>query len=282
MKASEMQATGSIERPLVRYHGGKWELAPWIISHFPPHKIYCEPFAGGASVLLQKPRAWAEVYNDLDGEMVNLFQIVRDRGLELRSALEVTPFSRVEFFAAFERSADTLEQARRTIMRSHMGFAGVGIHGRTTGFRSFSRNSGSHPASQWRVFPDHLEAVVERMRGVVLENRDALEVIDQQDSPDTLFYLDPPYAPETRDAGVDYRHEMTTEQHGAFLQRLPALKGMVVLSGYPCAAYDAALSDWRRAEREALAERALARTEVLWISPNCPPPATQQSLFPAP
>lgn len=259
----------TIHRPIVRYHGGKWELASWIIAQFPKHRIYCEPYSGGASVLLQKSRSYAEVYNDLDGEIVNLFQVARDRGGELLAAIQATPFSRVEYFAAFDAAADHLEQARRTVIRSHMGFAGSATHGNVTGFRSFSTNSGSHPASQWREFPNCLQAIVKRLQGVVIENRDALEVISQQDTPGTLFYVDPPYVPATRDPGGDYRHELTASDHTALLVALQAVKGMVILSGYPSEEYDAALSGWTRVERKALAEGARERTEVLWMNPQC-------------
>lgn len=88
-------------RPIVRYFGGKWKLAPWIIQHLPQHRVYVEPFGGGGSVLLRKPRSYAEVYNDLDGEIVNLFLIARDHGQELQQKLELTPFARDEFNGSF-------------------------------------------------------------------------------------------------------------------------------------------------------------------------------------
>lgn len=266
-----------MQRPLVRYHGGKWELAKWIVQQFPAHRIYCEPFAGGASVLLQKQRSYAEVYNDLDSEIVNLFRVTRDRPAELLWAIERTPFIRVEYFDAFQPTDDPLEWARRTVVRSHMGFAGTAVHGKTTGFRSFSTNSGSHPASQWRRLPECVAAIVNRLQGVVIENRDAFEVIDQQDTPATLFYVDPPYLQETRDAGSDYRHEMADDQHERLINRLCGLKGMAILSGYPSEMYDSGLKGWHRVEQEALAEGARVRTEVLWISPNCEAP--QRKLF---
>jgi len=109
-------------RPLLRYHGGKWLLAPWIISHFPPHQLYVEPYAGAASILLRKPRSRAEVINDLDDDVCNLFRVVRDRGHELARALELTPFSRTEYSNARHLAKDELERARRLVIRSFMGF----------------------------------------------------------------------------------------------------------------------------------------------------------------
>ena len=114
-------------RPILRYHGGKWILAPWIISHFPPHRVYVEPFGGAASVLLRKPRSYAEVYNDLDREIVSLFRVARERGEELRRALELTPFARQEYLEAWHPSDDPLEQARRTVIRAYMGFASAAV-----------------------------------------------------------------------------------------------------------------------------------------------------------
>ena len=102
-------------RPLVRYHGGKWMLAPWIIAHFPPHRTYVEPFGGGGSVLLRKTRSYAEVYNDLGGEIVNLFRVARARGEELARLVELTPFARAEFAESYEPAEDELEEARRLI-----------------------------------------------------------------------------------------------------------------------------------------------------------------------
>ena len=128
-------------RPALRYHGGKWRLAPWLLTLMPPHRVYTEPFGGGASVLLRKPRAYGEIYNDLDGEVVNVFRMLRDRGAELQRLLELTPFARAEFRQAYEPCGDDpIEQARRTIARSFMGF-GSSATGENSGFRASSSSS---------------------------------------------------------------------------------------------------------------------------------------------
>jgi DNA adenine methylase len=158
-------ATAAPKRPLVRYHGGKWKLAPWILRHLPAHRVYVEPFGGGGSVLLQKARSYAEVYNDLDGEIVNLFRVARDNGEALASAVELTPFARVEFAQAYEPSGDPLEQARRTLIRAFMGFGSAGASGQVTGFRANSNRSGTTPAHDWMNFPAHLRAGYERKLG---------------------------------------------------------------------------------------------------------------------
>jgi DNA adenine methylase len=253
-------------RPLLRYHGGKWELADWIIRHFPPHRVYVEPFGGAASVLLQKPRSYGEVYNDLDGEIVNLFRVIREQPGALERAVRATPFSRTEYVQAFQPSDDPVERARQTLIRSHMGRAGQPTHGIMTGFRAHAVNSGTHPATQWRNFPEHLPPIVERWRGVVVEHKPAVEVIASCDDPQTLFYLDPPYVFATRDSGKDYRHEMTDADHEQLAAVAHGVDGMVVISGYHSALYDRLYAGWQTVEREALAEGAATRTEVLWFN----------------
>ena len=262
---------GPCGRPILRWHGGKWRLADWIISHLPNHRVYVEPFGGAASVLLKKPRSYCEVYNDLDGEVVNLFRMVRDRGEELRRALELTPFAREEFAASYQATDDSLEQARRTVVRSFMGF-GSNSHNQQTGFRANSSRCGTTPAHDWRNYPGAFGAVVERLRGVVIENRPAADVMHAHDGDDTVHYVDPPYVAETRDKGGDYRHEMTDADHASLAETLHTLRGAVVLSGYRSEMYSTFYAGWHVVERHARADGALPRVECLWLSPRCPAP----------
>lgn len=253
-------------------------MAPWIISHFPSHQAYVEPFGGAGSVLMRKERSYAEVWNDLDGDVVNLFRVLRsDDADHLVTALRLTPFSRAEFDLAYAATNDPMEAARRLVVRSFMGFGSNGHNVKAkTGFRANSNRSGTTPAHDWVNYPDSLAQVVKRLQGVTIENRDAVEVMHQHDGDDTLHYVDPPYLPSTRSLanpydikyrGGMYAHEMAEEDHPALLDALRSLTGMVVLSGYPAPAYDTALHDWLRVERDALADGARERTEVLWINP---------------
>lgn len=243
-------------------------LAPWIISNFPAHRTYVEPFGGGGSVLLRKERSYAEVYNDLDGEIVNLFTVARERGEELAMLCELTPFARTEFAESYEPSADPLEQARRTLTRSFMGF-GSNSHSKKTGFRSNSNRSGTTPAHDWMNYPDALRITIQRLRGIVIENRDALKCMQQHDSAQTLHYADPPYVFSTRsDAHGDYSFEMTDVDHQALAAGLKELQGMVIVSGYRCDLYDSLYTGWRRIDRAAHADGAAKRIESLWLSPN--------------
>src|SRR5574337_489498 len=262
----------TVTRPAVRYHGGKWKLAPWILRFLPPHRVYVEPFGGGASVLLRKPRSYAEVYNDLDGEIVNVFRVLRDRGDALVHALELTPFAREEFDLSYQPHADPVEQARRTVLRSFAGFGGAGASGQSTGFRSNSNHSGTTPAHDWMHLPGHLSKIVQRLQGVVIEHRDALEVMQCHDADDAVHYVDPPYVHSTRALRArapSYRHEMTDEQHCELRRALACLRGVVVVSGYRCALYDDLYSGWQRVDKAAHADGSRDRIESLWLSPNC-------------
>lgn len=264
-------------RPVLRWHGGKWKLAPWIVAQFPPHRVYVEPFGGAASVLLRKPRSYAEIYNDLDGDVVNLFRVLRSaRAGELIEALRLTPFARAEFEESYVATDDPVERARRLIVRSQMGFGSDGHNIEIrTGFRANSNRSSTTPAHDWVNYPDALARIVARLAGAVVECRDAAEVMARHDGPDTLHYVDPPYLPATRSQKSRrgkvryhaYAHEMTDADHERLLAFLPGLQGAVVLSGYPSAMYDDALPGWSRLERRALADGARERTEVMWINP---------------
>ncbi|KEQ05720.1 DNA adenine methylase [Pseudorhizobium pelagicum] len=267
-------------RPVLRYLGGKWRLAPWIISHFPAHRLYVEPFGGAASVLLRKPRSMGECYNDLDGEVVNLFRVLRDTSSasELRRLIDLTPFSREEYDAAFDPTEEPIERARRLVVRSYMGHgSSSAISQKSTGFRaSMVNRGGALPAGEWPTLPGALQAVTDRMQGVLIENRPAFQIIDRYDEAEALIYLDPPYVPDTRSqkrrSGAQYhayKHELTDEQHIQLLDRIVSCRAAVVLSGYPSETYDQHLTGWERVEVAAHADGALDRTEVLWINPHC-------------
>jgi len=262
---------------VLRYHGGKWRLAPWILAHFPPHRVYVEPFGGAASVLMRKRRAYAEVYNDLDGEVVNVFRVLRDpeQAARLERAVRLTPFARAEFNLSYELAGDPVEDARRFLIRSHMGFGTAAMRAtvdggkQRTGFRGNTTRARTIPADDWAGLPDVVRQIARRMAGVVIEQRDAAEVISAHDGRETLYYIDPPYPHATRgnSSRWNYRHEMTDDAHRALAGVLRAVQGMVVLSSYPSSLYDELYADWERTQIAAMADGARSRTEVLWLNP---------------
>lgn len=275
-------------RPVLRYHGGKFRLAPWVIRHFPPHRCYVEPFGGAAGVLIQKDRAYAEVYNDLDGDIVNVFRVLRDREQceNLIAQLLLTPYARDEFDAAYEPTTDPIERARRTLVRAEMGFGSAGATKGTTGFRIDTRRKHGTAQQLWARFPESLARVCARLSGVMIENRPALSIIDQHDAEDTLFYVDPPYVMGTRNVGARhgryYACEMSDDEHVQLLDKLCSVKGMVVLSGYESALYLGALQGWSMASTEArisAARGTAMRTECLWLNPAASHALNRTGLF---
>lgn len=263
------------ERPLLRYLGSKHRLAPKIVQWLPPHSLYVEPFGGSAAILGHKPRSQREIYNDLDGEVVNLFRVLRsDRAGDLVRAVQLTPYAREEHALSYETVDDPVERARRLLVRSHMGHGNNGsLITNKNGFRIDGTTGNTDVARNWMGFPAQLEAWIERLSGVMVENRPALELVERYAVPEALFYLDPPYVPETRSKSVrwstgkcSYAHEMSIDDHVALLDAIVASPAMVVLSGYRSELYDAALRDWRRLELKARAHGNLPRTEVVWIN----------------
>jgi DNA adenine methylase len=246
-------------RPILRWHGGKWRIAPWVISHFPPHRIYVEPFGGAASVLLQKPRVVTEIYNDLDRDVVSLFQVIRERPRELAAALLL-----------YERTDDALEAARRFVARSYFGMHSKGAITKS-GFDT--RVNPDAFVGRLRAFvdvPDEIAAVCARFMHIVIENVPALKLIARFDRDDTLIYADPPYVAETRSGkGKVYNHEMTLAQHCELLDALIASKSMVAISGYETELYLDRLRDWSRLELKASTDGGYERTEMLWLNPAC-------------
>lgn len=267
-----------ITRPAMRYHGGKFRLAPWVLEHMPPHLCYVESFGGAAGVLLQKPRAYAEVYNDLDGDVVNFFRVLQDpeRRRRLIELCELTPYAREEFEIAWEPTDDAIERARRTCIRAQMGFGSAGATKGTTGFRVDTKRDYGTSQHLWAEYPDQLAAVGARFTGVLVENLEAVRLMRMHDAPTTLHFVDPPYLHSTRSRTVSksrgYKHEMSDDEHIALIEALHTLAGMVVLCGYPSPLYEDRLVDWDRRQTTARAagrRGCSIRTEVLWLNPAC-------------
>lgn len=271
-----MTMTMTITAPVIRYHGSKFRLGSWVIEHFPPHQTYVEPFGGAAGVLMQKPRSHGEVYNDLDGDIVNLFRVLQDntRRQALTEQLVLTPYARDEFDQAWIYTDEPIERARRTVIRAQMGFGSAGASKGTTGFRIDCFRQYSTAQQLWARYPDQLATIGQRLAGVLIENRPAVDVMLAHDAPNTLHYADPPYMHGTRVRGAQkgryYRHELNDEQHAELLATLNQLQGMVVLSGYPNELYAEHLRGWAMnstTARISAGRGADTRTECLWINP---------------
>lgn len=225
-------------RAVLRYFGGKWSLAPWVLSHLPEqHRIYVEPFGGAASVLLRKKRSVIEIYNDLDDEIVGLFRVLQDpvQCAKLFRVLRRTPYSRKEFELSFVASQDPVVRAQRTVVRAFQSFHHSSVFDakkRTFADALHRTGTGKGKIGEWSTYPRVLAAIHRRLQGVGIECRDAAAIIKAQDTPDTLFFVDPPYVQSTRTA-TGYRHELTDARHVDLLDTIKAVQGMVVLAGYP-------------------------------------------------
>lgn len=261
-----------VKRPALRYHGGKWQIRKWVLGHFPRHRVYTDAYGGAASILLSKPRAYLEVYNDVDAEIVNVFRVLRDpvTAARLCELVTLTPYARDEFRAAYEDTEHPVELARRTVIRSQMGFGSDSTNiNRKTGFRCSRSSSGTAPALDFARWPSCIASYTARMRGVLIENMDARKICLQHDGPDTLHYLDPTYVLSTRREKRGYRHEMTDGDHVALADTARKLTGMVVISGYRCELYESLYGDWRRVDKDVIVFRAKRAVESLWLNPAC-------------
>ena len=268
-----------ITRPVMRYHGAKYRIAHWVISHFPDHDTYVEPFGGSAGVLLQKQRSTAEVYNDLDHDVVRLFEVLRDpaRAAELTRRLTLTPFAREELERCYAWNACPIENSRRLVTRSFLGFgADAATRGHRTGFRCYRSSGMQSPATEFMRYPHALAAIVERLRGITIENKDWREIVTQFDGSETLFYMDPPYVHSTRGRPRGYRHELSEEDHLELINSSRDCQAMVVLSGYDTDLYNDTLSGWQKHSFSARAERNKPTVECIWVKPNT---AAQPDLF---
>lgn len=265
----------SVTAPALRYHGAKFRLANWVMSFFPQHTCYVEPFGGAAGVLLQKPRAYAEVYNDLDGGIVNFFRVLRDpvQRQQLIDACVLTPYARDEFEQAWEPTDDPIEKARRLCIRAQMGFGSAGASKGTTGFRVDTKREYGTAQALWQLYPAAIASAGERMTGVLIENRDGLEVMAQHDAPTTLHFVDPPYMHQTRVNGNrTYAHELSNDQHEQLLRVLLELEGFVVLSGYKSELYGRLLEGWEQhttSARISAGRGTAMREECVWLNPAC-------------
>lgn len=254
--------------PPVRYFGSKWQLADWIIEQMPPHTSYVEPYCGGASVFFRKAPSALEVLNDLNGDVVNFFEVLRGRTDELVNQVDLTPFSRMEYERSFEPCDEPLERARRFYVRSWQAFGSGGIL-KPTGWRhQLNTARGTGVAQEWSRLSGLFKGAY-RLKDAQIECRDALEIIQRYDTPETLFYVDPPYVLSARERKYDrYVHELTDGAHRQLAAALHQVQGMVMLSGYRSELYDELYGDWHCSTKTNTTNGNSTSVEYLWISPR--------------
>lgn len=247
------------------YPGGKVRISSWVTSFFPRHRIYVEPFGGAAGVLLNKEPSPLEVYNDLNSNLVTFFRVLRDKekAAELIRRLRLTPYAREEFTQAYmPPEGDDIERARALIVRAGMGIGPRGaISASPTGFAAETKKIRKN-AKAFVNRVEKMSEIAERFRSVVIEHRDALELIPRYDSPDTLWYLDPPY-----NCRYSFRYSATVDQE-AMLGAFKKVSGYVVLSGYMSELYADELAGWHMETRANYTFANRKKEECLWLSPR--------------
>ncbi len=249
---------------ILKYPGGKWRIADWIISYFPKHKVYCEPFFGSGAVFFKKSPTYIETVNDLNGDVVNLFPVCREYPDELAKAINLTPFAREEFINCYDTSVgNSIEKARRTIVRYHQSFGTSNSNKKS--WRNVQTYGGPRCATMWNNLPEIIVDCCERLKNAQIENIDALTLIERYNSENTLIYLDPPYLQSLRKKNM-YACEMSDEKHIEMLEIIKNSKSKIILSGYDNDLYNTELKDWSTAEKETTAQMGLHRTEKLWMN----------------
>lgn len=260
------------------WYGGKYSHLSWLLPLLPETHHYCEPFAGSAAVLLNRPPSPVETYNDIDGEVVNFFRVLREQKESLVEAIGLTPFSREEFADAVnfdfdEQDCDLtpLERARRFFVRARQvrtGLAQTASLGRWANCKDTSRAGMSGVVSRWLGSVEMLPEIALRLIRVQIENRPATEVIRLYDSKRTFFYCDPPYPHESRTDSKAYQFEMDERNHEELATLLHSIKGQAAVSGYKCKLMDKLYKGWRCVEaptKQCHSSKAL-RTEALWMN----------------
>lgn len=268
-----------VSNAVIKYPGAKWGVAPWVISHFPEHRSYLEPFFGSGAVLFTKSRSAIETVNDIDGDVVNLFDWIRKDPARLAHAIRFTPYARDEYdraWAAQYTETDNFRRAVNFYIRMMMG------HGfRTTGEKVGWKNDvqgreAAYAAKCWAKTPEVIIQAAERLRGVQIENRPAVELIRRFNYQNVLIYADPPYMLGTRQNRKQYRHEMTDDDHMELLEAIKAHRGPAIISWYDSDLYNRELKGWYKDGRTSFTQTASKRREILWMNFE---PAAQMDMF---
>jgi len=272
----EVLARRPAERKLIAFgwYGGKYSHQKWLLPLLLKCHHYCEPFAGSAAILLNREPSPVETYNDIDGEVVNFFQVLRNQTSRLKKAIALTPFSREEFYRALNGEGETLsdlERARRFYVRARQartGLAQTASLGRWANCKRTSRSGMSGVVSRWLGGVDMLDEIAKRLLRVQIENRPALEVIQLYDAKDTFFYCDPPYPHESRGDAKAYLYEMSEDDHAELAELLHRIKGEAAVSGYRCALMDRLYKDWKRNDGPPKRCHSVKKTrqEALWTN----------------
>ena len=253
-------------RAIIKYPGSKWRIADWIISFFPEHHSYVEPFFGSGGVFFQKDPSNIETINDLDGEVVNFFEWVRNDPERLARAVYLTPYCRKVYDNAFSPAENSLDLAVKFCIRAIMGY-GFRTAGSKVGWKcDIQGRERAYVLKDWNELPEKIIFAAERLKEAQIECRPAVDIIERFNFENCLIYCDPPYLLETR-FGKQYKQEMTRGQHEELLDMLQKSKAKVLLSGYDSDLYNDALKEWHKEKIWSAARNSgKKKQEVLWMN----------------
>lgn len=258
------------------YFGSKNKIALELCEDLPPHNCWVEAFCGSAALTLRKAQAPIEVINDIDSDIINFFEQLRNNFDALYRAVELTPYAEEELTIAriSDKNMNNLERARRFLVQSMM--AVNGIFGEEKGGFSYSdsytRNGHDARVNRWNNLPERLTLVVERLKGVRIENKDAKRLIQRYiNRPATLLYLDPPYLGERTNG---YNKDANDEKfHMELLELSNEAKCMIFISGYENELYNSLLTErkgWQKRLIKTITKdtkgQSHNRTEVVWMN----------------
>lgn len=256
------------------WYGGKYSHLDWLLPLLPECRHFCEPFGGSAAVLINREPASVETYNDLDGDLVNFFRVLREHKDELIERIGLTPFSREEFELAIDAQSKEIadvERARQFFIRARQvrtGLAQSASTGRWAHCKLTSRAGMAGAVSRWLGSVEGLSEVAQRLLRVQIEHASAIDVIKRYDSKHTLFYCDPPYVHASRGDTKAYKYEMSDKEHIDLANVLRSVDGKVALSGYECDLMDELYFDWyvTNAPVKIINSTKQPRQEILWTN----------------
>lgn len=234
------------------YFGGKFTWLNYLYQHFPNEFTHLiDVFGGSFSVSLNyNQTSVIKTANEINGEITNFFEVLRNNTEELIFLLKITPCSVLEYNNSWEKCDDKIERARRFYVRVRQSFFGLGAQRRNKGWHMAKTKvnaKGGETVSKWNNAIEKLyEIAVVIRENFQITNYDWSDVLDKIDFEGAFFYLDPPYPEETRASKNDYLFEFTTQQHIDLGNRLHNIKGKAMISSYRSDLYDTLYHDWQR------------------------------------
>ena len=256
---------------ILKYPGAKWRIAGWIIENMPTHHSYIEPFFGSGAIFFNKSPSNIETINDLDGEVVNFFEVIRDMPQELAAKIHMTPYARAVYENVYKElcnyNQSKLDKALKFCIKINMSH-GFRCNSKVGWKNDVQGREAAYALQSWNKIPDLIMKAAARLKEVQIEQRPAIEVIRRFNNPKCLIYCDPPYVLETRST-KQYNFEMSNKDHEDLLNTVLESKSKIIISGYESGIYNDALKNWRKKTGYSLTQSLRKAKEVIWMNYDC-------------